>query len=86
MGYNSKSFVDYCLKNNLDFEFEIDASDEDPLLKLRQALGYLQTQNQIDSVVFIVYAPSNIFDISDDEPVEERILRGANTDILLYVE
>lgn len=66
------------------FEFEIDASDEDPLLKLRQALGYLQTQNQIDSVVFIVYASSSIFDISDDEPVEERILHNKPSTINGY--
>ena len=29
MGYNSKTFVDYCVKNNYNFEFEIDCVELD---------------------------------------------------------
>ena len=87
--YSGEDTYGYAIVNGIPtgvpyFEFEIDDSEEDPLLKLRQALGYLQTQNQIDSVVFIIYAPSNIFDISDDEPVEERILHSKPTSLNGY--
>lgn len=82
--YSGQNTYGYAIVNGIPtgvpyFEFEIDATATDPLLKLRQALGYLQRENQIESVVFIIYAPSNIFDISDDKPVQERVLHSKPT-------
>ena len=53
----------YALVNGLPtgvpiFRFDI-GTGETPLFKYRQVIGYLQTQNQIDSVAFAILAPTH---------------------------
>lgn len=53
----------YALVNGLPtgvpiFRFDV-GTGETPLFKYRQVIGYLQTQNQIDSVAFAILAPTN---------------------------
>lgn len=64
MGYNSKTFVDYCLKNNFDFEFEIDAIEID---KNIIAVGLLNFDSNISSDVHTMFGQKILNQINIEE-------------------
>lgn len=67
MGYNSKSFVDYCLKNNLNFEFEIDAIDIDKNILL---LGLMIFDKNISDEVHIAFGKNLLEYFNFDENLD----------------
>jgi len=67
MGYNSKSFVDYCLKNNLDFEFEIDAIDIDKNILL---LGLMIFDKNISDDIHFAFGKNLLDSLNFDKNID----------------
>ena len=70
MGYNSKTFVDFCLKNNLGYEFEIDAIDIDKNILF---LGLLIFDNNIGEDVHLAFG-KNLLSLENFDLNIEKIL------------
>ena len=70
MGYNSKTFVDYCVKNNLLFDFHIDFVENDEKIL---ALGLLNFDKNISSNVHLYFG----------KEILSKIYFSQNTNLIL---
>jgi len=67
MGFNSKSFVDYCIKNNFKFEYEIDCIEID---KNILALGLLIFDKNISNDIHLIFGKKILDAVNLDENIE----------------
>lgn len=70
MGYNSKTFVDYCIKNNFLFDFDIDFIENDEKIL---ALGLLNFDKRISPAVHIYFG----------KEILSKIYFSKNTNLIL---